>query len=757
MEKEQFEQRKKTIFDFICDRQYVPMKVKEIAAVLNIPKSQRQDLQEVLNELVSEGKVEVSRSGKYSRGEAALITGLFESNAKGFGFVSPEGEKDDIFIPEEKRNGAFHKDTVQVRLKSSRGKRREGEVVKVIAHGLTEIVGTYEARGHYGFVCPDNPRITTDLFIPEGHSAGARSGDKVAAEITQYLSPAEGQQAGKDGSRALKGKSSGDGASGKGKSEKESSGSRDREKAEPAGRKRKNPEGRIVEILGHVGEPGVDITSVARSFDLPTVFPDDVLQQADRMNHPVSDAEREGRLDLREIQTVTIDGEDAKDFDDAVSLRREDGVYYLGVHIADVTHYVRENGALDREAKNRGTSVYLTDRVIPMLPFALSNGICSLNAGQDRLALSCLMTLDEKGRVTDHQIAETVIRVGRRMTYTDVDRIITDRDPEAMEEYREFVPMFDLMKELSLLIRENRRKRGAVGFDFAETKIILGEDDEPVEIQPYLRNAATDLIEDFMLIANETVAEEYYWRRVPFLYRTHENPDPDRIRELNTQIANFGYHVHVGDEVHPKEMQKLLDRSKGSPEEALIARLSLRSMKRARYTPECTGHFGLAARYYCHFTSPIRRYPDLQIHRIIKETLHGRMDENRSAHYEKILPGVARQCSSTERRADEAERESEKLKKVQYMKKHIREEYDGTVSGVTASGIYVELPNTVEGMVRVDSLEGDRYEYDGDAMILTGRKTGITYRLGQPVRVRVTGADERMRTIDFELVSQKEE
>lgn len=449
-------------------------------------------------------------------------------------------------------------------------------------------------------------------------------------------------------------------------------------------------------------------------------------------------------------QTVTIDGEDAKDLDDAITISRESYGYRLGVHIADVSHYVTEGSPLDEEALNRGTSVYLVDRVIPMLPHKLSNGICSLNEGTDRLALSCIMEIDPQGRVLGHEIAETVIRVDRRMTYTAVNAIVTDRDEKTMEEYADFVEMFDLMKELADILREKRRQRGSIDFDFPESKIILDEKGRPVDIKPYERNAATKIIEDFMLMANETIAEDYFWQDIPFVYRTHDNPDPEKMKRLGVFINNFGYTIRTHDgEVHPKELQKLLKKIEGTEEEALISRLTLRSMKQAKYMPVCSGHFGLAAKYYTHFTSPIRRYPDLQIHRIIKENLRGGLSEKRIAHYDKILTGVTIQCSATERRAEEAERETIKLKKCEYMSRRIGEIFDGVISGVTNWGFYVELPNTVEGLVHVNELHGDYYVFNEERMELRGEMSGKTYKLGQKIQVMVTGTDRLTKTIDF--------
>ena len=698
-----FEKRKKVIFDFICDDLYVPMKIREIAAVLQIPREQRDELKAVLDALVEEGKIAVSKRGKYSRGQAERLRGVFQANARGFGFVSCENGGDDVFISEENLCGAFHGDEVEFIITSApSGRRREGKIVKILSHGVTRVVGLYEKSRDFGFVRPDNQRYLKDIYIPAGKEMNAMTGHKVVAELTSY------------------------------------------------GGEHMKPEGRVVEIIGHVNDPGTDILSIVMDMGIKTEFPEKVLNQAVRVGKTVSEADCAGRLDLRGWQMVTIDGEDAKDLDDAVSLTVEEGNYRLGVHIADVANYVQENSALDREAFERGTSVYLADRVIPMLPHKLSNGICSLNAGEDRLALSCIMTLGPSGEMLDHEIAETVIRVDRRMSYNGVTKIL-EGDPDALKENEEFVPMILRMRELSEIIREKRGKRGSIDFDFPETKILLDEKGKPVDIRPYERNAATKIIEDFMLMANETVAEEYFWRDVPFLYRTHEVPDEEKIRQLSTFINNFGYHIHVRNEVRPKEIQKLLAKVEGTPEEALISRLALRSMKRARYTTENTGHFGLAAKYYTHFTSPIRRYPDLQIHRIIKENLRGRLNEDRTAHYAEILPKAAVQCSDRERRADEAEREVVKMKKAEYMRERFGEEFEGVISGVTRWGMYVELENTVEGLVHVADMWDDHYEFVEQSYELVGEHTGKTYKLGQTVGVRVTGADKVQRTVNFEL------
>ena len=745
MEKELLEQRKQILTELMDDKAYVPMKAKELAILLNIPKSQREDLMEVLDALVAEGRIGVSKKGKYGKAETFSVNGIFSGHPKGFGFVTVEGMEQDVFIPEDKTGAALHGDRVQIvvepdsRMSGSRsgmgsgGRRAEGAVIRVLEHANEEVVGYYQKNKNFGFVIPDNQKLAKDIFIPQGCDMGAVTGHKVVVKITDF------------------------------------------------GSEKHKPEGRVTEIIGHVNDPGTDILSIVRAYGLPEAFPQEVMEEIEDIpdhvtvpGQPVEmgslygisnlvspdgwGGELSGRLDLRGLQTVTIDGEDAKDLDDAVTICRDgQGHYILGVHIADVSHYVKEGSPLDREARKRSTSVYLVDRVIPMLPHKLSNGICSLNAGTDRLALSCIMEVDAQGTVLDHRIAGTVIHVDRRMTYTAVNAVVTDRDEAVMAEYEEFVPMFDCMKELADILRENRRKRGAIDFDFPESKIVLNEQGKPLEIKPYERNAATRIIEDFMLLANETVAEDYYWPSIPILFRSHHNPDPEKMKQLGTFINNFGYFIKMQHgEIHPKELQKLLDKIEGTPEEALLSRLTLRSMKQAKYTTLCSGHFGLATRYYTHFTSPIRRYPDLQIHRIIKETLKGGLSDKRAAHYEKILPEVAVQTSALERRADEAERETDKLKKCEYMSRFIGQDFDGAISGVTNWGLYVELPNTVEGLVRMSDLDDDYYIFDEQHYELIGEMTKKTYKLGQPVRVTVSSTDRLLRTVDFILAKDWE-
>ncbi len=751
MSKKDMDRRKKFILELMGDPIYQPMRLREISSLLRLSKEEKRELYDVLDELCEEGKVSVDRKGRYEKvkgkwkkkkddryyddrreeygseygrkkkdknkkdknkkeqPEGIQAEGTFIGHPKGFGFVEIEGQDEDIFIPESDTGTAMHQDKVRIIIRDDKkeGKRQEGVVVKVLERGMPEIVGTYQLNRDFGFVISDNPKFSKDIFIPRKEAAGIKNGDKVIAVITDY------------------------------------------------GSGNKNPEGKIKENLGNIRTPGTDILAIVKSFGIPSEFPEKVMKQAQRVPDHVLDADKDGRLDLRHLQTVTIDGEDAKDLDDAISLTKEGDIYHLGVHIADVSNYVQYNSALDREALKRGTSVYLADRVVPMLPERLSNGICSLNQGEDRLALSCLMDINEKGKVVSHQIAETVINVDERMCYTDVKNILEDTDEEAKKRYDALIPMFFMMKELSGILRNSRHHRGSIDFDFPESKIILNAAGKAIDVKPYEANVATKIIEDFMLMANETVAQEYCTEEIPFVYRTHDNPDPEKVESLLTLLHNQGVKIQKAkEEITPKEIQQIIESIEGLPNEAMISRLVLRSMKQAKYTTECSGHFGLAAKYYCHFTSPIRRYPDLQIHRIIKDNLRGRlMREGRTEHYAEILDEVARQSSVCERRADEAERESDKLKKAEYMSYHLGEEFEGIISGVTGWGLYVELPNTVEGLVHVNTLRDDYYVFDQESYELRGEMTKKVYKLGDKVRVRVAEADKMLKTVDFELVS----
>ena len=746
MEQAKLEERKNMICEFVSNPGYTPMKQKELAQLMSVPRAEKEEFASVIDALISDGKIIIDNRGKIKKADAGSVAGVFCGTQKGFGFVTVEGENEDIFIAPDNVNGARDKDRVLISVLDSyapKGRSREGVVLSILERGTSCIIGTFQRTKTYGFVVPDNQKFGSDIYIPHGFTKGAVTGHKVEVEITDF------------------------------------------------GGKDKNAEGHVIEIIGHIDDPRTDIMSVIRAYGIPVEFPEGVINQLTVIPDSVAEEDKAGRVDLRDTLMVTIDGEDAKDLDDAVSLTYDGSLYHLGVHIADVTNYVTENSPLDKEALKRGTSNYLIDSVIPMLPHELSNGICSLNQGVDRLALSVLMDIDKKGTVVSHKICETLINVNRRMAYTNVNRIVcgepaepkftedaeaaneekgiySDREryekaiksyPERlqaykddMKEYEGLTDMFMLMEELAEILRSRRMKRGSIDFDFPECKIEVDDRGVPVDIHPYERNKATRIIEDFMLIANETVAEDYYWQELPFVYRTHENPDPEKITKLGIFINNFGYSIKMTQEdIHPKELQKLLNSIAGSEEETLISRLTLRSLKQAKYTTSCEGHFGLAAKYYCHFTSPIRRYPDLQIHRIIKENLHGKLDEHRINHYIKILDEVAIQSSKTERRADEAEREVEKLKKIEFMEPHIGELFEGVISGVSTWGMHVELPNTVEGMVPIASIEDDYYYFDEEHYTLVGEHTNRMFKLGERVKVRLTVADKMLRAIEFKL------
>ena len=719
MNNKELKNRTKIIYELICDKDYMPMRIKEIAILLQIPRAKREELEAVLDDLVASGKVTVTKRGKYHKAKKSTrrervnkeeyLTGTFISHPKGFGFVEIGDDKDDIYIPIDDVNNAFHMDQVEVKLGAKPdGKRQEGVIKKVLSHGITEVIGTYEQSGNYGFVVSDNLKIRQDVFIAKEYCKGAKDRDKVIVSLLNY------------------------------------------------GKKNKSPEGRIKEVLGHQGTPGVDILAIARSYGLPVEFPEKVVNQAKRIAPVVQEGDFSGREDLRHWQCVTIDGEDAKDLDDAITLTKDGDNYELGVHIADVANYVQENSALDYEALKRGTSTYLIDRVIPMLPKELSNGICSLNAQVDRLTLSCIMNLDGKGKLLKYRIVESVIHVDKRMTYTAVKKILEDKDSETMKEYQDFCPLFERMYELSLILRQKRKRRGSIDFDFPESEIHLDSKGRPIDIRVHEHNTATKIIEDFMLLANETVAKEYCTREIPFLYRTHEEPDMDRMEGVLSFIRNNGVKVEKNKQViTPKEVQKVLTAIEGTAQEPLISRLLLRSMKQARYTTSCSGHFGLAAKHYSHFTSPIRRYPDLQIHRIIKDDIRGRMNQRKVEHYVQLLEEVASQSSAMERRAEEAERETIKLKKAEYMQAHIGEEMEGVISGVTAWGMYVELYNTIEGLVHVNTLRDDYYIFDEEHYAMVGESSKKTYKLGQTVRVKVQEADIITKTVDFILAEEE--
>ncbi len=668
-----------------------------------------------------------------------LIIGVFESHQNGFGFVRVPGTEEeepyDVYIAERNTGGAFHKDTVGIKLIQGRfPDKKEGKIVKILDHEVKTVVGLYRKNKSFGFVIPDDVKMARDIFVKFENSRNAENNQKVIVKITTF------------------------------------------------GDVKHNPEGQIIKILGDKNDPAIDTLSIAAKYDIPQRFNYNVREEVKEIPSEVSEEECTGRKDLRGLYTVTIDSESARDLDDAISLTYDGETYRLGVHIADVTHYVTEDSALDREALRRGTSVYFPDRVIPMLPEELSNGICSLNAGVDRLAMSCMMTIDKEGNIIGHELCESVIRVDKRLSYHGVMADLKRGESEypvsgstpvetasgndansvykgtdiSDEEFPHLLAFERLMLELSKKLREKRYKRGAIDFDFPESEILLNERGKVTDIRPYERSEATRLIEDFMLAANETIAENAYWQELPFLYRVHDKPAEDRMERFAIFLNNFGYTIHFSNgEIYPMELSKLLSKIAGTEEEALLSRLMLRSLKKAAYRSEPGMHFGLAANYYTHFTSPIRRYPDLQIHRILKENLKNGMTPQRRLHYDTILPEVALQTSETERRADDCEREADKLKKTQYMRRFIGEQFSGIISGMTKYGMYIELPNTVEGMVHVSTLTDDYYTFIEDEYIFAGQMTGRTYRLGQKVDVIVSQTDEDTRTIDFRMANHE--
>ncbi len=708
-EKEINQEIKNKLLAFMREDAYKPLSRDELIQAFQDDSLQASELDEVLNSLLEEGSIIITRKNKYGLTEKMnMVAGRIQGNKKGFGFLIPDN-KDlrDLFIPAENLNGAMNDDRVIVRLTAGESgtRKSEGEVVRILKRANARIVGTFENGNGYGFVVPDDPRIYQDVFVSKSDFNGAKDGYKVVVEITKWPEA------------------------------------------------RRNPEGIVVEVLGHKDDVGTDIISIIRGHNLPEEFPIEVENQAGKIPELVSDVDIAKRRDLREKTIVTIDGEDAKDLDDAVSLEiLPDGNYLLGVHIADVSQYVFENSYLDKEALKRGTSVYLIDRVVPMLPKRLSNGICSLNPQIERLTLSCDMVIDKKGKVKEYEIYESVIKTRERMTYENANKILAGSDPMLTERYGYLIDTFRQMEELMLILNKKRRLRGSIDFEFEETKIILDEKGRPIEIKPYERGISERIIEEFMLVCNETVAEHMYWKEIPFIYRVHEDPDAEKLQAFNEFIFNFGYHLKGIAEIHPKALQQLTDQIKGTKEERIINTLMLRSLKKARYTSESMGHFGLAAKYYCHFTSPIRRYPDLMIHRIIKEDIHGKLTEKRLKHLHSIIESIAEQSSIRERAADEAEREVEDLKKAEYMKDRIGEEYDGIISSVTSFGMFVELENTIEGLVHMSNMEDDYYQFDETHHMLIGERRRRTFRIGDSVRIKVLNADIANRTIDFSLV-----
>lgn len=703
---------KRALIEFMKENVYKPMDIQELATAFHIEKNDYKTFKKTVKTMEREGLIIRTRADKFGLPEKmGLVAGKIQVHPRGYGFVIPEEEGvEDIFIPSSYLNGCMNGDKViaKVTKEDATGKRREGEITRIVERVNKTVIGVYEDSRNFGFVVPEDKRIQNDIFISKSERNDAKTGDLVIVEITEWPD------------------------------------------------KRRNPEGTIIQVLGKKGEKGIDILTIIKKYGLPEEFPDKVINYTDALEDEIPESEYKRRKDLRAVRMVTIDGEDAKDLDDAVSIEKlPNGNYKLGVHIADVTYYVKEKSPLDKEAFKRGTSVYLIDIVIPMLPKKLSNGLCSLNPKVDRLALSCIMTLDNKGKVLEHEIAESIIKTSERMTYTDVTKILKDKDEDLIKRYDYLYEDFLAMEELCNILNKKRIGRGAIDFDFEESKIILDEKGRPVDVKPYEREIANRIIEEFMLVCNETIAEHMYWTNIPFVYRIHENPNEEKLERFSNFIHNLGYTVRVGKEIHPRILQDILEKVKGKKEETVVSTLLLRSMMQARYSPESVGHFGLAARYYCHFTSPIRRYPDLQIHRIIKEFINGKISDERSKKLVTIVDNASKQSSEMERLAQEAEREVDDLKKAEYMKERIGEVFNGLISSITSFGAFVQLPNTIEGLVHISSMDDDFYIYDENHLTLTGERTKKIYRLGDSVKVQCSKVDIDSRDIFFDIVEDE--
>ncbi len=704
------EEQEQKILEFMKDKDYVPMKAKEIAMLMRVPKKEYRDFLEVLGNLELNFKIQKNRKSKYRLVEKTYYDGIYRKNQKGFGFVRLEEREDDIYIAKENSLNALNGDRVLIEImeEENKVKSAEAKVVKILKHEKDTIVGILQNNKNFGFVVPDDRNFGTDIFIAKKDMGKARSNHKVLVKITKY--PEKGKKA----------------------------------------------EGKIIEVLGNVNEAGVDMLSLIKEHNLPSTFPEPVVQEAKHFQNKVDKKDIPHRVDFREEEIFTIDGEDAKDLDDAVRVeKRENGNYRLEVHIADVSYYVRENSLLDQEALVRGTSIYMLGRVIPMLPRELSNGICSLNAGEDRFTLSCIMEVDTKGNVVSSEIVKGIINVTERMSYTDVQAIIENSNEQTLKRYAPYVGHFKLMEELAKILKNKRMEQGYLNLDIPESKIDLDMDGRVTNIAKYETTFAHEIIEQFMLTANETVAEKFFWLEAPFIYRVHEDPDLEKIQELNKFLFNFGMKIKANkDNIYPKEFAKILEEVKGKEEEKVVSNLVLRTLKVARYEAENKGHFGIASKYYCHFTSPIRRYPDLFIHRVISKYLVDNyvVSEKWIEEYKLQAEERAKQSSEREKIATKVEREAEDLKKAEYMENKIGKEYEGIVSSVTSFGIFVELENTVEGLIRFEDLGDEYFIYDEDRKRLIGERTNTTYKIGDKVTIRVKKASKLLRQIDFELV-----
>ena len=709
------EKLREQLLGLINDPHYNPLKREELALIFNIHPSEMPMFYNFLDELEEDGYIVKTKKGRVmSPNQMGLFVGKFVSHRKGFGFVESDEELvQDLFIPKNDINGALHNDRVMAEIvtPATEDRRAEGKVIKIIKREVTRVVGLFQENKSFGFVVPDDKKFNQDIFIPKRYISGAKNDDKVVCEITVW--PQENRK----------------------------------------------PEGKIVEILGKKGERGVEIDSIIRAHGLPEEFPKKVIDEANFVAGQELEDEIARRLDLRDLDIFTIDGEDAKDLDDAISIEvLPNGNYKLGVHIADVTHYVKEKSKLDKEALKRATSVYLVDKVIPMLPKQLSNGVCSLNPFEDKLTLSCIMEIDAEGKVVKYDIAETVINSKARMTYTEVSDILEKDDEKLKKTFAKQVDDFIAAEKLARILMKRRQRRGAIDFDFPEAKIILNKNGEVVDIKHYERRISNKMIEEFMLVANETVAEHFFWLQLPFVYRIHETPSVEKMEDLNKFMATFGYHIKGNlEDVHPKEMQSIIEKIKGTKEEESISTIMLRSMKQAKYSPSCIGHFGLAAKYYCHFTSPIRRYPDLQIHRIIKEQLNNKLNNKRQDQLAHIVEYASTQSSERERAAELAERDVHDYYKACYMADKVGQQFDGVVSGVTSFGIFVELENTVEGLIRLANMRDDYYIYNQETYSIIGERSKKTFRIGDSVRIEVDNVNVDFKEIDFKLVAKLED
>ncbi len=699
------------ILEFMKDEDYTPMKAKEIAIILGVPKKEYNEFFEILKELEEGYKIVKNRKNRYRMIGENFKEGIYRKNQKGFGFVKIENEEDEIYISKENSLAALNGDKVLVEIIEEKNKIKsaEGKIKKIIKHEKKTVVGTFQKNDNFGFVVPDDRSLGTDIFISKNNFAKARNGHKVLVQITKY--PEKG----------------------------------------------KNAEGKVIEILGNPNQAGVDMLSLIKEYNLPSTFPEQVVEEAKKFGDRIDEKDVKNRIDCREHTIFTIDGEDAKDLDDAIRVTKlENGNYKLDVHIADVSYYVREGSLLDQEAQIRGTSIYMLSRVIPMLPRELSNGICSLNAGEDRYTLSCSMEITPQGKTISAEVYKGIIKVTERMNYHDVQKILDKSDEQVLKRYEKYIKDFELMEELAMILKNRRLEQGYLNLDIPESKIELDKEGFAINVGKYETSFSNEIIEQFMLSANEAIAEKFYWLEAPFIYRVHEDPDIDKINDLNKFLFNYGLKIKTANEkVYPTEVSKILQEIKGKEEEKVISTLILRTLKLAKYEAENKGHFGIASKYYCHFTSPIRRYPDLFIHRIISKYLEDNyvVDDNFIEEYKEKAEQRAASSSEREKVATKVERDSEDLKKAEYMQDKIGEEYDGIVSSVTQFGIFVELENTVEGLIRFENLGNEYFIYDEERKRLIGERSNKTYKIGDKVKIRVISANKILRQIDFEIAN----